>query len=263
VQTIVINLPSDDSRWVDVRRQFFRAGLRPVFHEATDGRELSPEERGRLYSEDLNRRQYHRPLGPGEIGCYASHLSVWKQFLDSPHRHVAIFEDDIEIDPDLAHLLDAIRRSPVEGDLIKLIGRSHEKVHERLPLMPGRELIRYRRVPSLTGAYVLTRRGAEKLIAARQPFGRPVDVDIRHWWECDLEVLGVDPYPVRVAPASRWTTIADRDIRPSVLNRIAKLHLQARYSLFNWCSLQGGRPTGPGGERRFGLGERLSRHDAA
>ena len=171
MQTIVINLPSDDARWVDVRRQFYRAGLRPIYHEATDGSVLL---RGR------DRRPLQHGAQPpavpptascGEIGCYASHLAVWRQFLDSGQGAVAIFEDDIEIDADLARVLDALRRSPIEGDLVKLIGRRREKVLERMPLMPGRDLVRFRRVPSLTGAYVLTRRGAQKLLAGRQPFG--------------------------------------------------------------------------------------------
>ena len=241
MQTIVINLPSDDARWVDVRRQFYRAGLRPIYHEATDGSELTAHEIDSLYSAELNRSQYHRPLSVGEIGCYASHLALWKQFLDSGHGAIAIFEDDIDIDPDLAYVLDAIRRAPIEGDLIKLIGRRREKLLERMPLMPGRDLVRYRRVPSLTGAYVLTRRGAQKLVAHRQPFGRPVDVDIRYWWECGLEVLGVHPYPVRVAATSRWTTIENRDVPARAVNRLAKLRLQARYSFLNWSSLQAAR----------------------
>ena len=250
MQTIVINLPSDDARWVDVRRQFYRAGLRPIYHEATDGSELSQQEIDGLYSAELNRRQYHRPLTRGEIGCYASHLAVWKQFIDSGQGAVAIFEDDIDIDEDLAYVLDAVRRSPIEADLVKLIGRSREKTLERLPLMRGRDLIRYRRVPSLTGAYVLTRRGAQKLVAHRQPFGRPVDVDIRYWWECGLEVHGVHPYPVRRGATSRWTTIENRDLPRRADSRLAKLRLQARYSFLNWSSLQAaraaGEPAGPG-----------------
>ena len=241
MQTIVINLPSDDARWVEVRRQFHRAGLRPIYHEATDGSRLSTEEIDRLYSPALNRIQYHRPLSLGEIGCYASHLAVWRQFLDSGQGAIAIFEDDIDVDPDLGDVLDALRRSPVDADLIKLIGRPREKVLERAPLMPGHALIRYRRVPSLTGGYVLTRRGAQKLLARRQPFGRPVDVDLRYWWECGLEVLGVHPYPVRGAPSSRWTTIENRDTPARPGSRWAKLSLQARYSFFNWSSLQAAR----------------------
>jgi hypothetical protein len=30
------------------------------------------------------------------------------------------------------------------------------------------------------------------------PFARPVDVDLQHVWETDLEVCGLEPYPVDV-----------------------------------------------------------------
>ena len=78
VQTIVINLPPDDAQWVDVRRQFYRARLQPIYHEATDGSELSQKEVDGLYSAELNRVQYNRPLTRGEIGCNATHLAVRK-----------------------------------------------------------------------------------------------------------------------------------------------------------------------------------------
>jgi glycosyl transferase family 25 len=263
VQTIIINLPSDDARWVDVRGQFQRAGLRPSFHEAVEGLELTPEQCRALYSDRLNRSQYHKPLRPGEIGCYASHIAVWKQLLDSAQRCIAVFEDDIEIDGDLGQVLGAIERLPLDWDLIKLVGRRRERPSEMLPLTERRTLIRYRRLPSLTGAYVLTRRGAEKLLAARQPFGRPVDVDIRHWWECDLQVLGVQPYPVRSAARSRWSTIDDRRQRFGPRERARRLYLQARYSFLNWCARQVARPLGAPAEARFGVREWSHREDAA
>jgi glycosyl transferase family 25 len=230
----VINLASEEARWAEVRRRFEAVGLQPEREEGVLGSALSASQRAALYCERLNGAQYHKPLRPGEIGCYASHIALWRGLLDSGRRSMAIFEDDIEIDEDLPAVLAAIARTPVDWDVVKLIGRSSEKVRTSLPLLPQRALIHYRRVPSLTGGYVLSRRGAEKLLARRPPFGRPVDVDIRHWWECELKVVGVHPYPIRGAAASRQSTIEDRAVRPDARMRLRKLLLQARYSLLNW-----------------------------
>jgi glycosyl transferase family 25 len=237
MRVAVINLDLEGARWIAVREQLWRTGLQPERFSAIRGASLSPDQRARLYCEKLNRSQYHKPLKPGEIGCYASHLSVWAKLLRSPDACLAVFEDDIEVDPDLPHVLAAIERLPRAWDMVKLVGRSREKVQRHSPLLPGHDLIDYRRVPSLTGAYVIHRRGAAKLLAARVPFGRPVDVDLRHWWECELEVLGVQPYPVHEAPSGLRSTIEERRVPVDASMRVRKLMFQARYTMRNWHAM--------------------------
>lgn len=251
MQIIVINLPGDATRRRLVAEQFDQVGLRFSWHEAVPGSELAPDEPGVAYCAQLNRRQYHQALRPGEIGCYESHRAVWQRFVDSGQPRVAVFEDDIEIDGDLGRVLDTLARSPARWDLVKLIGRARERVQARFPLGRGRDLVSYRRLPSLTGGYVLTRTGAQKLLARRQRFGRPVDVDIRHWWECDLDVLGVQPYPVREAVTSRRSTIDGRRRSPGLAGRLRRLWLQLRYTVLNALANQARLDDGlPRGARR-------------
>ena len=105
MQMTVINLASQESRWVEASRQFNALGLQPVRQLALPGSALNDTEAAGLtglYSERLNRLQYHKPLAPGEIGCYASHMAAWQQLLASGDAAMAIFEDDVEIDADLA-----------------------------------------------------------------------------------------------------------------------------------------------------------------
>jgi glycosyl transferase family 25 len=234
MKTVIINLASEEARWAAVCRQFRAAGLEPLRLEAVSGRDLTPEQVGSLYSEALNRTQYHAPLRPGELGCYASHIAVWRDLLSARDPWVAVFEDDVDIDADLARTLTAIERLPVDWDVIKLIGRRREAPRARMHLAGTRNLISYRRVPGLTSAYVIHRRGAEKLLARRVPFGRPIDVDMRHWWECGLRVFGVAPYPARLAPSSLLSTIEGRRGPAPAHARLRKFLLQVRYSALNW-----------------------------
>lgn len=242
MKIVVINLASEDARWIAVTRQFRAVGLEPTRVEAICGKALAPREVRRLYSEELNRVQYHKRLLPGEIGCYASHISVWQQLLESSDPHVAVFEDDVDVDADLPETLAAIERAPAQWDLIKLIGRQREKATTRFPLTLGRDLVEYRRVPGLTSAYVIDRRGAEKLLSRRVPFGRPIDIDLRHWWELDLRILGVHPYPVHLAPSSLLSTIEGRRTPTDARTRLHKTLLQARYTVRNWQATHGGVP---------------------
>ena len=245
----LINLATQEARWRSASRQFLAVGLRPTRKEAVAGTALTSRERAALYDPSLNARNYHKPLRPGEIGCYASHLRCWRELVDSGERAMAIFEDDIEIAGDLPNVLDALGRLRVPCDLVKLIGRSREKIRDSVPLCRGRNLIAYRRVPSLTGAYVITAEGARKLLRNCPPFGRPVDVDIRHWWEHGLRVLGAYPYPVRAGDSSQESTIEDRAIDACLASRSKKLALQARYTFENWLATRSQPPLAPAGDR--------------
>ncbi len=230
MQITIINLASQPARWSEACRQFAAAGLSVVRQDAVEGTTLAPEEAARFYSRRLNARQYHRPLRAEEIACYASHMAAWQALVDSGEPAMAIFEDDVEIDADLRPVLDAVSNASVAWDVVKLIGRTHEKVRAASRLLDERRLITYRRVPSLTGAYVVSAAGARKLLDARAPFGRPIDVDMRYWWECDLRVLGVHPYPVRGAPSSRISCIGNRRSG----DRVRKLWQQSAYTWRNW-----------------------------
>ncbi len=234
MKIVVINLASDAARWRAVERQLRRLGLEPTRQDAVAGADLRLGQVAGLYCAQLNRRQYHKPLRSGEIGCYASHIVAWRGLLQSNESALAVFEDDVEVQADLPRVLDALAAAPANWDVVKLIGRAQEKVADHAPLLPGRELVSYRRVPSLTSAYVLSRQGAAKLLAARLPFGRPVDVDMRHWWECGLRIAGVQPYPVARGPASWRSTIEDRRFRADGAMRLHRLWLQARYTVLNW-----------------------------
>ncbi len=234
MQITVINLASQPARWLTTARQLATAGLHPERLAAVCGDDLTRIEIDALYSARLNAEIYHMPLRPGEIGCYASHLKAWQQLLDSGAPAMAIFEDDVEIDADLSDVLQRLSESTTEWDIVKLIGRVRERVCQPEPLTQGRRLIAYRRVPSLTGAYVVSAAGARKLLAGRRPFGRPVDVDLRHWWECDLDVRGVWPYPVHRAPSGAVSTIGDRRFRALPAARLGKWSYQARYTWANW-----------------------------
>lgn len=241
----VINLATEPQRWAHTRAQFQALGLQALRHEAVAG--AGPAVAEGLYSPALNRRQYHKPLRPGEIGCYASHLALWRRLVASGDRMMAIFEDDVALDPALPEVLQRVASLDLPWDVIKLYGRARERVQARLPCGGGLQLVRYQRVPSHTCAYVVSRRGAHKLLATRRPFGRPVDIDLRHWWENDLALFGVQPYPVRLAEeVSRQSCIDTRRGCAGLGMRLHKLALQAGYTLHNWQALRRLPATLPG-----------------
>jgi glycosyl transferase, family 25 len=230
---VFINLDRDLVRRQALDVQLSRLGLSACRLPGVLWADLPTDIQQRFYDPVLNARTYPRPLVAGEKGCYASHFRAAEHLLagDAP-AHI-VLEDDVCLSDTFADVVSAVARLPVGWDMVKFNSRDHERPLAKRDLCPGHELIVYRRVPSMGTGYAMSRRGAQKMLAHRVPFGRPVDVDFRYWWECDWRVLGVMPGVValsdQAAQSSIWTE------RPGVewAQRLQKWRLQLGYSVLN------------------------------
>ena len=181
--------------------QLDAAGLAYERIEAVDGRELDAVEPVRGFSPELNRRSYPRLLSRGEIACYLSHLQALRRLVETGAPAAVILEDDVVLGPDFCEALAAAARSATPWDVVKLGSISRKPVRAAEPL--GRyRVCRYHKVPISGFAHLVSRAGAQRLLARRVPFGRPFDVDLQHVWETGLEVVGLEPYPVTVRPVA-------------------------------------------------------------
>ncbi len=238
MKCVVINLAEQTRRWEAMAAQCTKAGLDFQRFEAIRANALSPEALEAVYSPARNHRQYFQPLTAGEIGCYASHAAIWRALVASTDSHWLVCEDDVHFQPNLSAVLQAITRLSDEWELIKLIGRQHEKIIAARPWFGGQRLIRYRRIPSLCGAYVISRRGAERMLASHVPFGRPVDLDMRYWWESGCRIVGTQPYPVALSPLSEQSTIGDRRTNLGLTVLLRRALLRTEYNFRNWRANQ-------------------------
>lgn len=230
---LFINLDSDGARRERMASEFSRLGLTAERFAATRWTELTEAEQARYYSAALNSTQFHKPLVAGEKGCYTSHLLAWAWLLASDHPAMVLLEDDVALRPEFGAVISAIEQFPAGWDMIKLIGREHEKLSAARPLTAGFELVDYLRVPSLTAGYVISRSGAKKLLDSRLPFGRPVDVDLRYWWESGLKVQGVMPAAITLDDTSLQSSIGVKAAASGLTASWRKFRIKAAYSLLN------------------------------
>ncbi|MEY8689120.1 MAG: glycosyltransferase family 25 protein [Leptothrix sp. (in: b-proteobacteria)] len=234
IPACVINLAEQTDRWLAMERECHEAGLDATRLDAVLGRQLHPDEVARIYSPALNQTLYHQGLTPGEIGCYASHIQAWRALLATGQPCGLVLEDDVHLAAGFTQVARQIAQWDAPWDMVKLIGRRHEQVLTSEPLDANHQLVRYRRVPSFTSAYLISRRGADKLLASRVPFGRPIDIDLRYWWENDLQIYGVQPYPVRLSAASEVSSIQHHLGQRTAWSRVKKVQQQVSYSVGNW-----------------------------
>lgn len=183
---IVINLDRDTGRMAHMRRELDRAGLRYERFPALRGDQLSAA-LARYFPVGIG-------LSPGEIGCYASHLAIMQRVaageLGSPQL---VLEDDVGLPSDFAAALEAlIATLPESWDIVRLSYPTKLVARPIAALGGGRHLVRYSRVPTTTGAYLVSASGARKFLAER-PRDMPVDHDLRHVWDWRLDTYGVSP----------------------------------------------------------------------
>ncbi|MFG6449221.1 glycosyltransferase family 25 protein [Roseateles sp. BYS180W] len=249
VPIYLINLPRDTQRLAVMAQQLH--ALQLPFHQvqAVYGKDLSEAQQEQLYDAAANAARYHQVMTLGEIGCYASHLAVWQQLADGSAPLAMVLEDDVLLLPQLPAVLESLAQLPPRWDMIKLVGREREKPWQRWTLQApavGTDLIRYHRPPSLTGAYLLSRDGAIKLLAAHSRFYRPIDVDLRHWWRSGLRLYGLWPYPVSLGDESLVSTIGQRELGQWWARRWRKALGQWTYTLRNaWANLHLSRQGNP------------------
>lgn len=233
---VYINLTKDTERQRRMASQLSQMGLPAERLPAVWWKDLPSAQQDQHFSPRLNQHQYFKPMGNGEKGCYCSHLHAWRRLLDSDAPAIVVFEDDVRLLPTLPQALQSIASLRTGSwDMVKLYGRAHEKVASRRNLSGGPlELITYRRVPSFAAGYVISRAGAEKMLATRIPFGRPVDVDLRFWFENGMRIFGVHPSVIALDDTSETSSIWQQPESPLTFGqRLDKLKMKLQLTWGN------------------------------
>lgn len=200
----VINLDRSPDRLELMLAEAQRAGLAFERFSAVDGRDALP---------DWLRPQFPKAanLSSGEVGCYASHLSVYRQITRNELAYAMVLEDDAMLADDLQSIVkEALSMAPKGWDYIRLSGHFKRAVYSIGPLPNRRHLVRHTLIPNTTAGYLISRGGAEKMLAPGLRL-RPIDRDIKFAWLRNLDVFGVYPSPVSQR-VDLPTTIANRQL---------------------------------------------------
>ncbi|MXN63345.1 hypothetical protein GR183_00380 [Stappia sp. GBMRC 2046] len=175
IKAFFINLDRRTDRMDRMSRQFAAAGIPALRWPAKDGTSLSTEEIS-LFGKTH--------LGANQIGCFLSHVAVWKWLLASDENEVAVFEDDLVISGRLKHLLERGAWLPPDADIVRLetILRKTRLAGIQPSGVEGFSVGRLRAKDSGTGGYIVTRRGAERLLGG---YCRPIN---------NIDTLLYDPW---------------------------------------------------------------------
>ncbi len=180
--TYVISLDRAKEKYKRVERDFSAIGIQVQRFPGVYAKELPKEylesvvHPYALYTIDNGRKIDPEISTLGAVGCYLSHVELWKKLLESEEEVMHVVEDDATVLATVEEMNEFIQSVPSDWDIIYL---GFFKMH---PLMTRGEDVelsnRMYRINSptyQTHSYVINRRGAEKLLSKAFPIVHHVD----------------------------------------------------------------------------------------
>lgn len=171
-----------------------------------EGKKLPPEQLAALNPHPAPHGEWFRPLTPGEIGCFLSHLRCWQLIAERGIDCGLVLEDDFDVhDACTLQVLQTLAASATGAhpwDVLKLTRLRRHARHvatlspagdTRTGVGPALSLYFGGKGPEDGTAYLVSRRGAAKLTPKREHLLRPVDFELKHHWERDLTVYSAGP----------------------------------------------------------------------
>lgn len=201
----IISDKNNIQRKQHIQKQFKKIGLEPFYFNAIMGKTLSEKELKQATVET-------NFLTPGEIGCALSHLSLYKQLIESNEQALIIFEDDVFFSDDLT--LDNLQSmySFVEqysGPCILAL-KSSETYFSKTKKIGSFTIYSTPRFME-TFAYIINKEAAYNILNAQTPLSFEIDV-FRYYYYLNLcDLYTISPSPTYVNHNAIASTIDARD----------------------------------------------------
>lgn len=120
IKYFVINLPESSDRKLNISRQLDNYGIKPIFIEAVNGKNLDQLEINRYCNQNKAKEVFGRELFLGEIGCALSHKKIYQKIVDEDIGYAVILEDDALVRDKFTRAVNLIIGSKLDWDLILL-----------------------------------------------------------------------------------------------------------------------------------------------
>lgn len=194
VTAYILNLDRAKDRWKFMQPQIKKLKIPYERISAIDGKELSEK----FIKENVDRRSYGRffKMLPekGTIGCSLSHEKALRRFLQSSDEFALIFEDDVKFDPKI--LAETVQSAIQQKHLWDIV--SFELNHYGYPQKISRleadvYLVFYMTNVKHSGAYLINRMAAERLLQRFFPIKMAWDHYFTRSWEFGIRFCGVEP----------------------------------------------------------------------
>jgi GR25 family glycosyltransferase involved in LPS biosynthesis len=204
-----ITLDRRTDRWKHVSEEAAKTGLKIHRFSAVDAKSFVAHKHPKITlatSHNIyygTRRSHYEISAAGAIGCSLSHFKLWEQLLASSAPAYIVFEDDISLPVGIkAKLETVVNSAPPDWDVIQL---QQSIFRDGSPsCKPIADQKPWQLCTSLMGthAYIVSRRGAKRLLEKAYPIELHVDAymaymarmeHIRMLWNPLVDIKAMDP----------------------------------------------------------------------
>jgi glycosyl transferase family 25 len=202
----LINLPRSTKRRLVMEQRLDALGLPYTLVPGIDGRAEWDRLANTVDTAAFSRLN-GREVTPGDVGCYHAHLAVWRAFLDTSAGVALVMEDDVVFHPDFTAALAEAVRVRNHWDYLQL-----NKIRAKQPLrqaFAGQwQLNAYLGPATGTGAYLINRELAQRLLPRMMPIRRPIDHELDRSHVHQFRHYGLEPFPSHVDDGGESTITA-------------------------------------------------------
>ncbi|PTV93788.1 glycosyl transferase family 25 [Rhodobacter aestuarii] len=245
VPIFVISLARATARRAQVENEFAKIGFDYALFDGVDGQACEAELRKRT-DEVAWRRNMGAPLSLGHLGCYASHVELWRQIGVGQDEIVLICEDDVTFTPDFPNALQTALELADRWDIVRF-----SRIRAKGPLKQVERgsftLNAYWGPFTGNGCYLIKRSVAARLADSFYPITRAHDHELNRFFKHDIRLMGLEPFtaPPRDQGESFITGTAMADAKKfpkhkrlayywqKIANYGKRLHWLARQGLFS------------------------------
>ena len=231
MRIFVISLPTQTERRHLVRSELEKANMEFSFF---DGIDIEKTRNEYFQSFDVERFKLitgRHPLA-NEIGCYASHLTLWRTCI-ALNEPIIVLEDDVCVDSQFENAMSFIKSNVRKLGFIRL--EKNCKTPGPTVSAAGHYSAQYcQRYPYSAKAYALSPEVAMKFVEASHTFDAPVDKFIKDFWVHGQPLYQLTPHIVDEGEIGlRTTTIGARHKpqRRRLSTRLRRMSYKAHCSL--------------------------------
>lgn len=188
----MISLERAEGRRTQMHDRLTSLGLSYTWFKGVDGAARMAE-----FSQNYDAEAFARNMGqhirPGKVGCFQSHIAVWRALLESDHKVALIVEDDIVFHDDFLAALDTGLAAAAHWDTLRF-----NAIRAKLPVCQGRvgayHINAYIGPFTGNGAYLITRDVATRLLGGLQVQTRALDHELNRFFFHDFRQRGLEPF---------------------------------------------------------------------
>ena len=186
-QIYVINLKKRPKRLYTFRK-YYKLNRHIIVYDAIDGNELDnnyinsiigiqgKKSIDNYYKHNIIRKNHYELSSYGAIGCYLSHVNLWKEIIKNNIKNAIIFEDDaIVSNIEYNYLIKRLNLLPNDWDIYLL--NNPKYCYEKIKVKNKRNLYKVKRF-FLLHAYIININACKKLIHSGSLF--PINQQIDH-----------------------------------------------------------------------------------